>query len=234
MDAAAPPADKRAFFRTALQLAAWHRFVAALESLPEITALRRFVFAEIFGQEGGMAVGAAGEVNLGSGGARSIGAQNAIGGVTRMTLAEAIAAGAAPEDATRDSVTPEQIARIYEFWFARNLAPIGGAQALEEIADPFAAAAFADTLFWQGATSGARTLQAAIGGAVTQDGVLGPLTRDAYIRLARDSDTRGILLDTLAAHREDWAIAAGQHDAARIAHFRYTAERAATAPAPIA
>lgn len=146
------------------------------------------------------------------------------------------------ENATRPAeLSTEQRAAIMHRYLDEELKQwrAGGIRALEDIGNPHAAAALADTIYRHGGGHGTTAIQRAINevnekpaevaGAdplpphrVREDGRLGRSTVEAYGELARDPRTRGELLDALAKHRKDLPQA---EDRDRIDHFRYPDER---------
>jgi hypothetical protein len=220
-DNSVPPVP--AYKRDAVRQDSWRDFNGAMRD-GGFSPAQQFAYGETFAAEGGM----------------SVNSQNgATAGITRSTLNAAKNSGTIPGlDAVHSpsDLSPAQVAAIYQFQTDRNFGTVGGANALNNVGNQYAAAALADTLFWEGSGDGAQTVQQAINRAivnsgsslpgVAEDGKMGPGTLGAYTALSQDPTSQACLLDALAFERIAWgATQPGPIDTTRIDHFRFVDRR---------
>jgi lysozyme family protein len=215
----------------------FQKFTGAVGNLAGATATETRIYQEIFAAEGG--------VDVAPNGASS--------GITRTTLDDTIRRGefgAVPQGTRPDQLTIDQRAAFYRAYFddvlgaaaaalSTGRGPQGptlkGHDLLNEISNPFAAAAIADALFHHGRGAGTRVIQQAIKDVnptdpIGIDGKIGPKTFEALLATVSDPAKMAPLLDALAIRRAQLlqheasrqrrqSAAAG--DLARVKHFRF-------------
>jgi hypothetical protein len=198
----------------------WRSFQNALAT-SDATDTQAFSYGQTFAAEGGMTP------NPGNG---------RVAGFDQAAISKAIEDQQLPKGTTLANLIPAQAATLYARQTNDNFKTVGGADALNVVGDKYAAAALADTLFWQGSGSGAQTVQMAINDAIRNsgsqssaiavDGRMGPETLQAYAALAQNSATRDYLLDALAYERVVWGTTQkGPIDIDRIENFRFAKQR---------
>ena len=218
----------------------FQRFTGAVGNLAGATATETRIYQEIFAAEGG--------VDVAPNGASS--------GITRTTLNDTIDRrrfGAVPRGTRPDQLTIDQRAAFYRAYFddvlgetavglakQRNINPgtVEGHDLLNEVSNPFAAAAIADALFHHGRGAGTRVIQQAIvdvrpGSLKDIDGRMGPKTFEALQRIVADPNMMPLLLNALATRRAELlrreARRRGQSaaggDLNRVEHFRSSGVR---------
>lgn len=200
----------------------WERFNDLVAERPGSNGTEQVIYPLIFAWEGGFAEGKNG----------------AYGGITRSLLELAQAPG---KIASAEKTVPgigdvenpsdlskEQVVRLYRWYFDDTLQHVGGHTALEDVGNPYAATALADTLFNLGAKDATPMIIQAINDT-RRDMGLAPISRfsssgkeiiwvskgvlDAYKELASDPNTCGKLLDHLKERRNvDKPAEAARHN----------------------
>lgn len=175
----------------AARSAEWAAWVTAVDHLPGITPAERRAYQEIFIAEGGC---------------RIEGGRPAARELVPVTLDEVIArCRLARAGATPLAFPPlDARAAAYRAYFDRVLRAIGGRAALAGLAQPEAAAAFADTVFLHGGIRGGRLIAAVAAETAGLPADARPGLADAlslFDALGREKPTRLRLLERLAALR---------------------------------
>jgi len=172
-----------------ITLQRWQEMKDALDKRNDLTANQKAAFLTIYAWEGGL------KENKGNG---------SIAGLTGTALDRT--GGDAP-------TTVNDAINGYVDYFNDTMKTVGGINALNQINDPKAAAAFADTDFYQGRSRGPRLLQQSVNEVldrlgrprIDEDGSMGPGLLKAYAELANNPDTRQALLNALYKKRVQWS-----------------------------
>lgn len=167
----------------------WQDMKDALDKRTDLTDTQKAAFLSIYGWEGGL------KENKSNG---------SVAGLTGTALGRTD--GDTPKTAN-DAING------YIDYFSDTMKTVGGVDALNQINDPKAAAAFADTDFYQGRSGGPRLLQQSVNEVLDRfgqpriavDRAMGPELLKAYAGLANNQDTRQALLDALYEKRVQWS-----------------------------